>query len=188
MIGIRKSVYLTLTPLLIILSGCMLTTIGGNRDATPLGKSNSAINLRTVSNLVAAGAILEYNYGYNEKNDIGINTIAGISLEDRIVYGFGVNSFHLLRDKYNTALVLHGEYSDYEQIHGYRLIKGQQEYLAYEGNWIRLGNNTNYASHYIIGYAGQKGLTFEMSAIGNIPNENWFISVCLGYTFRFNKE
>ena len=108
------------------LYGCIISSIGVHRDASPIGKHNSRINLRGFSNVVTYGCGLDYRYGLTDKIDISAQLLAGKCIFpdfcNEIHYGFGLSIVNQSKRIKDFAYGIHGATSKLNKIVGFKTI------------------------------------------------------------------
>lgn len=170
--------------IMFLFNGCFITSIGSHRNATPIGKSVSSVNIRGISNLVVFAGVIDYRYGYNDFNDISIQLVGGKAFGEYPVYGIGLTSFHAFKKRKQMAFDFHGSLFSYNKLIGIRLIQGSMDYLSYELNWTNiLEDEYAFTNHLCVGYSNPKGFSIEfgVSTIGfNID-----ITPLLGIGYNF---
>lgn len=177
-----KIIYPIIT--IFLFSGCFITSIGNHRNAKPIGKSVSSLNIRGISNLMVFAGVIDYRYGYNDFSDISVQLVGGQSMGKYPIYGIGLTSFHALKKRKQMALDFHTSLFSYNKLIGIRLIQGSKDYISYELNWTNiLEDEYAFTNHLLLGYSNPKGFSIEfgVSTIGF----NLKISPLLGVGYNF---
>lgn len=172
---------------IIFLNGCYISSIGGLRNASPVGKSVSTLSIRGVSNGAVHAGVLDYHYGYADNNDIGIQFIRGVAFEEYPVNGFGISIFHAFKNRKQFAYDVHGAVFTYNKLFGSKIMYGEKEYISYELNWTDLFDNEYLFTHHLfIGYSNPKGFGCEFGVV--TTGLSLEFSPILGVGYNFNNK
>lgn len=183
----KQMIFLFVIITMFLFSGCFITSIGSHRNATPIGKSVSSLNIRGISNLLVYAGVIDYRYGYNDFSDISIQLVGGQSFRKYPVYGIGLTSFHAFKKRKQMAFDIHGSLFSYNKLIGIRLIQGSKDYISYELNWTNIFEDEYaFTNHLFVGYSNPKGLSIEfgVSTIGF----NLSIAPLLGVGYNFQTK
>ena len=167
-----------------LLNGCYVSSIGGFRNASPVGRSVSTFNIRGVSNGAVHAGVIDYHYGYSDNNDIGIQLIRGKAFGGYPVSGYGISNFHAFKNQNQLAYDVHGSVFTYNKLIGTRIVYGEKEYMSYELNWTDIIDNEYlFIHHLFVGYSNPKGFSCEFGVFTTGFSLEFSPVLGVGYNF-----